>query len=48
MTNPLHVHVKKLEFFASVVIKIGANFLFCLYSRSMLHFKGQVPQLAQT
>jgi len=29
------------------MIKIGANFLFCLSSRSMLHFKNQVLQLAQ-
>jgi len=27
--------------------KIGANFLFCLSGRSMLHFKDQAPQLAQ-
>jgi len=29
------------------MIKIGANFLFCLSSGSMLHIKDQVPQLAQ-
>jgi len=29
------------------MLKIGANFLFCLSSRSMLHFKDQTPQLAQ-
>ena len=34
-------------FFASVMIKIGGNFLFCLSSRSMLHFKDQALQLAQ-
>jgi len=29
------------------MIKIGANFLFFLSSRSVLYFKGQAPQLAQ-
>jgi len=29
------------------MIKIGANILFCLSSRSMPHFKDQAPQLAQ-
>jgi len=29
------------------MIKIGANFRFCLSSRSMLIFKDQAPQLAQ-
>ena len=38
-TIPLRLHTKKRGFFASVMIKIGANFLFCLSSRSMLHFK---------
>jgi len=46
LTNPLRVHLKKWAFFASVMIKIGTNFLFCLSSRSMLHFKDQAPQLA--
>jgi len=41
------MHLNILAFFASVMIKIGANFLFCLSSRSMLHFKDQAPHLAQ-
>jgi len=46
-TNLLRVHLKIWAFLSSVVIKIGANFLFCLSSRSMLHFKDQASQLAQ-
>jgi len=41
-TNPVRLHTKKWEFFASVMIKIGGNFLFSLSSVSMLHFKDQV------
>ena len=41
-TNPVGLHTKKWAFFASVMIKIGENFLFCLSSRAMLHFKDQV------
>ena len=33
---------KEMSIFASVVIMIGASFLFCLSSRAMLHFKVQV------
>ena len=35
-------HKEILSIFASVMIKIGGNFLFCLCSRAMLHFKDQV------
>jgi len=38
---------KKSAYFASVMIKIGSNFVFCLFSGSMLHFKVKCPQLAQ-
>jgi len=41
-TNPVRLHTKKWAFYASVTIKIGANFLFCLSSCAMLHFKDQV------
>ena len=41
-TKPLRLHTKKWAFFASVMIKIGGNVLFCLSSRGMLHFKDQV------
>ena len=41
-TNPVRSHTKKWAFFASVMIKIDRNFLFCLSSRAMLHFKDQV------
>jgi len=40
--NPVHLHTKKQAFFTSVMIKIGGNFLFCLFSRAMLHFKDQI------
>jgi len=40
-TNPVRLHTWN-EFFASVMIKIGGNFLFCLSSCAMLHFKDQV------
>jgi len=41
-TNPVCLHTKKWAFFASVMIKIGANFLFWLSRRAMPHFKDQV------
>ena len=41
-TNPRRLHTKKWAIFASVMITIGGNFLFCLFSRSMLHFQDQV------
>ena len=41
-TNPLRLHTKKWAFFASLMIKIAANFLFCLSICAMLHFKDQV------
>ena len=41
-TNPVRLHAKKWAFCASVMVKIGANFLFCLSSCAMLHFKDQV------
>jgi len=41
-TNPVRLHTKKWGFFASVMIKIGENFLFWLSSCAMLHFKDQV------
>jgi len=42
--NTARFHTKKWSFFASVMIviqfcKIGPNFLFCLCSRAMLHFR---------
>jgi len=45
--KPTSCALKEMSIFASVMIKIGANFLFCLASRSMPHFKDQAPQLAQ-
>jgi len=41
-TNPVRLHTKQWAFHASVMIKIGANFLFCLSTCAMLHFKDQV------
>jgi len=41
-TNSVRLHTKKWAFYASVMINIGANFLFCLFSCAMLHFKDQV------
>jgi len=41
-TNPVRLHTKKWAFFAWVMIKIGGNFLFCLFTRVVLHFKDQV------
>jgi len=41
-TNPVRLHTKKWGFYASVMVNIGANFLFCLSSCAMLHFKDQV------
>ena len=41
-TNPSRLRTKKWASFASVMIKIGGNFPFCLSSRAMLHFKDQV------
>jgi len=41
-TNPVRLHTKKWAFFASVMIKTGVYFLFCLSSCAMLHFKDQV------
>jgi len=41
-TNPVCLHTKKWLFFGPVMIKIGANFLFWLSSRSILCPKGQV------
>jgi len=41
-TNPVRLHTKKWAVFASMMIKIGGNFLFCLSSRTMLHFMDQV------
>ena len=41
-TNPVRLHTKKWAFYASVMIKIGANFLFCLSSCGMLYFKDEV------
>ena len=42
MYKPSSLAHKKWGFFASVMIKIGGNFLFWLSSGVMLHFKGQV------
>jgi len=33
---------KEMSIFASVMIKIGENFLFCLSSCAVLHFKDQI------
>jgi len=41
-TNPVGLYTKKWAFSASMMIKIGVNFLFCLSSRATLHFKDQV------
>jgi len=41
-TNPVRLHTNKWAFCASVMIKIGANFLFCLSSCAVLHFKDQL------
>ena len=41
-TNWIRLHTKKWAFFASVMIKIGANFPSWLSSRAMLHCKDQV------
>jgi len=41
MDKPTSFAHKEMSIFSSVMIKIGANFLFCLSSRSMLHFKDQ-------
>jgi len=41
MDKPSSFARKEGAFFASVMIKIGGNFLFCLSSRAMLHFKDQ-------
>jgi len=41
-TNPDRLHTKKWAIFASVMIKIGGNFLFCLSSLAALHFKDQM------
>jgi len=43
-TNPVRLHTKRWAFLPSVVIMIGANFLFYLSSRPLLHFKNQVSQ----
>jgi len=40
--NPVRLHTKKWSFFASVMIKIGADFLFSMSSHAILHFKDQV------
>jgi len=42
MDKPSSFAHKKWAFFASMMIKIGANFLFCLSSFAMLQFKDQV------
>jgi len=42
MDKPSPFAHKEISIFASVMIKIGANFMFCLSSRAMLHFKDQV------
>jgi len=41
-TSPVCLHARKLSFFPSVMIKIGANFLFRLSSRVILYFKYEV------
>jgi len=41
MDKPSSFAHKEWALFASVIIKIGGNFLFCLSSRAMLHIKGQ-------
>jgi len=42
MDKPSLFAHKEMSIFASVMIKIDGNFLFCLSSRAMLHYKGQV------
>ena len=42
MGKPSSFPYKEMSIFASVMIKIVGNFLFCLSSRDMLHFKDQV------
>jgi len=42
MNKPSSFAQKKWAFFASVMIKIGANFLFCLSGHAILHFNEQV------
>jgi len=41
-TNPVHLDTKKWAFFASVMIKLGANFVFWLSSCSVLSLKDQL------
>ena len=41
-TNPVRLHTKEWGIFASVMVKIGGNFLFCHSSRALLYFKHQV------
>ena len=41
-TNPVRLHTEKWAVVASVMIKIDGNFLSCLSSRAMPHFKDQV------
>jgi len=47
MDKPSRLHTKKWGYLASVMMKIGANFLFWLSNPAVLQFKDQVPQLAQ-
>jgi len=42
MDKPISFAHKEMSIFASVIIKVGGNFLFCLSSRAMLHFQNQV------
>ena len=46
MDKPSSFVHKEMSIFASVMIKIGGNFLFCLSSRAMLHSRIAFPQLA--
>ena len=41
------IYTQKMSVFASAMIKIGANFLFWLFSRAMLHLGIKCLQLAQ-
>ena len=41
-TNPVRLYTNEWAFFASVMITIGATFLFWLSSRAMLPFNGQM------
>ena len=41
-TNPIRLYTKKWAFYTSVINKICGNFLFCLSSCAMPHFKDQV------